>query len=111
MRKVIAILIAVCFVFSMTAAAAAASESHSKHPMKYLKYTKSSKITKTMTATQQANLNNNQNIKVDNYIINIGSNDAWGKCGVKAGNNNYVKTTATNTNKNEVSQAIVQQAL
>ena len=101
MRKVIAILLAVCFVLSMTAAAASA---HSvKNSYNNYKYTK---ITKTITK-QEANLFNTQNNKVSNTIVNLGDNYAKGTSGVKAGSSNYIKTTATNENINTVTQTIL----
>ena len=101
MRKVIAILIAVCFVLSMTAAAASAHST--KNSYNNYKYTK---ITKTITK-QEANLFNTQNNKVSNTIVNLGDNYAKGTSGVKAGSSNYIKTTATNENINTVTQTIL----
>ncbi|OEU43741.1 hypothetical protein BGV40_02505 [Methanosarcina sp. Ant1] len=102
MRKVIAILIAVCFVLSMTAAAASAHSIKNSYNHKY------TKITKTTIAKQEANLHNNQNNKVTNTILNLGDNYAKGTCGVKAGNSNSIVTTATNKNENTVNQIILQ---
>ena len=102
MRKVIAILIAVCFVLSMTAAAASAHSTKNSYNHKY------TKITKTTIAKQEANLYNNQKNQVTTTILNLGDNYAKGTYGVKAGNFNSIVTTAANKNENTVNQIILQ---
>ena len=96
MKKAIAILLAVCFVLSLTAAAASASPKH-----------RGTSFQVTNVYEQQAKSTNFQANFLENNVVNIGGSKARAGIGIAAAGTTVIVSEQSNKYDNDVNQLML----